>query len=218
MIDNFWIFVTQLCSVLVYIGIAFGLYRLLAAQKDATIQAKDATIENLQIRLQQAESKVPDTLVTLLENRLKVLQGELERLKYDKDKSSGEIQSLKEGQKAASKTVVNLLFTIKVFQFLSKPINENYKDFVVDVCGSMEEGAKTILASENLTDLASKQGKTIHEVNHADFLGIPREKIIVGKFSSLHSYIILIDNTVLIDNATLREFTRKHEEILGDLN
>ena len=219
MIDNFWIFVTQLCSVLVYIGIAFGLYRLLAAQKDATIQAKDATIENLQIRLQQAESKVPDTLVTLLENRLKVLQGELERLKYDKDKSSGEIQSLKEGQKAASKTVVNLLFTIKVFQFLSKPINENYKDFVVDVCGSMEEGAKTILASENLTDLASKHGKTINEVTtYTDMIGIPREKLLIATYSKLNNYAILKDNTIMIDNATLRELAEKHKEILGDLN
>lgn len=85
MLDNIWIFVTQLCSVLVYIGIVFGLYRLLAAQKDATIQAKEATIENLQIRLRQIESKIPDILVTLLKDRLKVSQEELERLKQDKD-------------------------------------------------------------------------------------------------------------------------------------
>jgi hypothetical protein len=56
MIDNFWIFITQLGNVLVYVGTAFLLYRLLAAQKDATIEAKDATIENLQVQLRQADS------------------------------------------------------------------------------------------------------------------------------------------------------------------
>ena len=218
MIDNFWIFVTQLGSVLVYIGIAFWLYRLLAAQKDATIEAKDATIENLQIRLQQAESKIPDTLVTLLEDRLKVSQKELERLKHDKDKSSDKILSLKERQEVTSETVVNLLLTIKVFQFLSKPTNKDYKDFVVDVCGSVEEGVRTILASENLTDLAFKQGKTINEVNRADITGRPRGQLIVGRYSALYNYLLLKDNTIMIDNATLRELTRRHEEILGDLN
>lgn len=218
MIDNFWIFVTQLGSVLVYICIAFGLYRLLAEQKDATIKAKDATIENLQIQLQQAESNVPDTLVTLLEERLKVSQKELERLKHDKDKSSGEVLSLKERQEVTSETVVSLLLTIKVFRFLSKPTNEHYKDFVVDVCGSIEEGVSTILASESLTDLAFKQGKTINEVNRADIIGIAREKPIVARYSKLCRYMLLKDNTIMIDNDTLRELTRKHEEILRDLN
>ena len=219
MIDNSWIFVTQLGSVLVYIGIALWLYRLLVTQKEATIEAKDSTIENLQIQLQQAESKIPDTLVTLLENRLKVSQKELERLKHDKDKSSDKILSLKEQQELTSETAVDLLLTIKVFQFLSKPTNKDYKDFVVDVCGSVEEGVRTILASENLTDLASKQGKTINEVNRADIIGSLREeKPIAGKFSALYNYSLLKDNTIMIDNATLRELTRKHEEILEDLN
>jgi len=171
MIDNSWIIVTQLGSVLVYVGIAFWLYRLLAAQKDATIEAKDATIENLQIQLQQVESKVPDTLVTLLEDRLNVSQKELERLKHDKDGSLAEVQSLRDLEQAFGKIIANLLQTIEVFQFLSKPANEDYKDFVIAICGNIDEAVKTICASESLTDVASKHGKTITEVSYDDVVG-----------------------------------------------
>ena len=121
MIDNFWVIVTQLCCVLIYVGTAFWLYRLLAAQKDATIEAKEATIENLQFQLQQAQSKVPDTLVTLLEERVKASQKELERLKHDKDGSLVEVQLLKKHEEMSREIAGNLLILIKVFLFLSKP-------------------------------------------------------------------------------------------------
>ncbi len=215
MIDNFWIFVTQLASVLVYIGITFRLYRLLASQKDATIEAKDATIENLQTRLQQAESQVPDILVTLLKERQKVSQEELERLKHDKDKSSDEIRSLKERQEITSETVVSLLSVIKVFQLLSELTDEEYKEFIIDVCGGIVECVSAILASKNLTDLFSKQGKIINETTRKEIVHVPREKLIVRRFSALYSYVLLKDNTIMIDKATLRELTRKHEAILS---
>lgn len=218
MIDNFWILVTQLCSVLVYIGTAFWLYKLLAAQKDATIEAKDATIENLQIQLQQAESKIPDTLVTLLKDRLTASREELGRLKQDKDKSLSEIQTLKERQEITSNTVAGLLWAIKVFQFLSKPTNEDYNEFVITICGDIDKAVRTICTSGNLSDLISKHGKTINEVNHADLIGIPREKLVVARYSKLYSYAILKDNTIMIDDVTLRELTGKHKEIQEYLN
>lgn len=218
MIDNVWIFVAQLCSVLVYIGIVFGLYRLLASQKDATIQAKDATIENLKTRLQETECKIPDVLVKQLDERLEVAKREIERLKDEKGKSSAEVGLLTQRQEVTSEIVVSLLDTIKVFQYLSEDENEYYRDFVIAVCGSIDVAVKTIYDTKNLIDLASKHGKIIDKVNYLNIADIPREKLITGVHSKLYNYAILETNTIVIENATLRELTQKHEKLLEDLN
>lgn len=224
MIGNFWILVTQLGSVLVYIGIAFGLYRLLAAQKDATIEAKDATIQNLQIRIQEAQNKLPDTLVTLLHDRLQASNEELERLKHDKDKSEKEIMSLKERREITSEIVASLLSTIDVFQFLSQPANEYYKDFVVAACENIGNAVRTIMTSENLTDLVSKRGKVINAVNSPkDVLSVVKtgrknDNLIAGQITHYGSYVLLKDNTITIDNSMLEKLTKKHEEIRADVS
>jgi len=220
MIDNFWIFVTQLVSLLVYVCTALGLYRLLAAQKDATIEAKNATIENLKIQLQQAESKVPDTLVKLLQDRLKISQEELERLKHDKDKSTDEIRSLRERQEITSEIVCNLFTTINVFQFLSDPKNVDYKDFVVDVCGSVDEAANTIIISADIFELAGKKGKKINEKSDIQdvFAESNRNDIIVGRVKCRKSYVLLKDNTIWIEKEGLAELKEKHSNIRSVIN
>jgi len=221
MIDNFWIFVTQLVSLLVYVCTALGLYRLLAAQKDATIEAKNATIENLETQLQQVVSKVPDILVTLLQDRLKISQEELERLKRDKDKSADEIRLLRERQEITSEIVHNLFTTINVFQFISNPKNEDYKDFVVDVCGSVDEATKTIIISADIFELAGKKGKIINEKSDIRDVFVENNRnntIIVSRIKHRWSYVFLKDNTIWIEKEGLAELKEKHSKIRSVIN
>ncbi len=223
MVDNFWILVTQVCSILVYVGVAFGLYRLLAAQKDATIQAKDATIENLEKRLNESESNLPDVLVEQLESRLEVAKREIARLKDDTKRPLSEIESLRKKQEVTSEVVVNLLNTIKVFQFLSNFKNKYYNDFVIRICGGMDDAVKTILSAGTIADLAAQHGKTIRKVHG----GVNQFKDDKGgetftfswtrMGSPTASYKIFEDGRIVINNIANNEFIRNHNTIRNEI-
>ena len=83
--SNNAIFITQIASILGFIGLAFGLYRLLVATKDATIEMLKEKATSLQTDLEKARAMEPDVLAARLGSRIDQLTRELERLSEDKD-------------------------------------------------------------------------------------------------------------------------------------
>ena len=73
----------QIASIVVFLGALFGIYRSLAAQKDATIQALKEQTELLKLQLAQAQSQTPDVAVEALSRRVKSITEELSRLQQD---------------------------------------------------------------------------------------------------------------------------------------
>lgn len=87
-----------LVAILVFVGLLFGLYRLLVQQKDASLQQKDANIKVLRDqlaardkRIQELETQSPDALVKNLSNRVTESLKEIERLNADKESHAAEI-------------------------------------------------------------------------------------------------------------------------------
>ena len=74
----------QIGTVLSFIGTLFVLYRLYIEQKDATIQLLKEKNEWLQKQLDVAKESSPDVLMKTLNDRVKILTDEIERLSKDK--------------------------------------------------------------------------------------------------------------------------------------
>ena len=74
------VFWTQIGSILGFIGALFILYRLLAEQKDATIQLLKESVSTLKDQLAEARRVTPDILAQTLSSRVKLLETELEQL------------------------------------------------------------------------------------------------------------------------------------------
>ena len=87
--SNDVIFWTQIASFVAFVFSIFGLYRLLVDQKDATIQLLKETVSTLKDQLTEARNATPDVLAQLLSGRVKMLEGELERLAQDKNANQG---------------------------------------------------------------------------------------------------------------------------------
>ncbi|MEO7482093.1 MAG: hypothetical protein ABIT70_15890, partial [Sulfuriferula sp.] len=83
--SNEVIFWTQIASILAFVFSVFGLYRLLIDQKDATIQLLKESVSTLKDQLSEARNSTPDVLAQSLSGRVKLLEGELERLSLDKN-------------------------------------------------------------------------------------------------------------------------------------
>ena len=77
------LFYGQIASIVVFLGALFGVYRSLAAQKDATIQSLKEQIELLKLQLGQARAQTPDVAVDALSKRVKSITEELSRLQQD---------------------------------------------------------------------------------------------------------------------------------------
>ena len=217
MIDNFWILVTQLGSVLVYVGVTFSLYRLLAAQKDATIQAKDATIENLRIRLEKADSKDPDILVQKLNERLDASYKEIERLQKDEGNHSVKLRKLKEGNKHISKIAKVLLMRSRIRDFLLDEENENYKDFVIAICGDGAEASRSILVSGTIEELLSSRGKKVKITEEFSYTQEQRDRIIQGSISGEGQWRVYINGEVELNVLAQESLTKTHEKIRSKL-
>lgn len=82
---------TQIASPILFIIALFSVYRVLASQKDATIQVLKEQIELLKLQLQQAEKNTPDIAVEALSKRLKTVTEELSRLNEDNEASSEKV-------------------------------------------------------------------------------------------------------------------------------
>lgn len=81
----------QIAAIVVFLGTVFGIYRSLAAQKDAAIQAQKEQIELLKLQLEHAKSQTPDVAVEALSKRVKTLTEELSRLQQDASASADTI-------------------------------------------------------------------------------------------------------------------------------
>ena len=81
------IFVTQILSIIGYIGAVFGLYRLLVSAKDSKIGLLEERIKARDDKIAELEKQTPDVLVTSLSSRVKALNEELERMLADASSS-----------------------------------------------------------------------------------------------------------------------------------
>ena len=130
------IFWTQVGSIIVYVATLFTVYRILVAAKDAAIQEKDATIENLKTRLEEAKGKTSDILVTQLRERTAALTEEIEKLRSDRSTDKGKLAELE--------TEKNILYTLIlrsdklriIGEILEDSRYEMYREFVTCVCGT----------------------------------------------------------------------------------
>ena len=100
------IFYTQVVSILAFIVALFVLYRVLVSQKDATIELLKEKNDYLSCKLADAAANDPDVLANSLNNRVNVLEEELERLSKDKAKNQDEIE-LKEKEIISIKEKAN---------------------------------------------------------------------------------------------------------------
>jgi SMC interacting uncharacterized protein involved in chromosome segregation len=82
--SNTGLFYAQIVSTVVFIIALFVLYRLLVEQKEATIQLLKEKIDWLHKQLDTAKENSPDVLMERLNDRVKVLTDEIERLSKDK--------------------------------------------------------------------------------------------------------------------------------------
>jgi len=86
------LFLTQIASIIAYVGSVFFLYRLLVSQKDAVIEALKAKNDMLDERIKQLEAQTPDALVHALSSRVEITKKEIEALSEDGVKHSKQIQ------------------------------------------------------------------------------------------------------------------------------
>lgn len=98
----------QIASIVVFLGALFAVYRSLASQKDATIQALKEQVELLKLQLTQAQEKTPDVAVDLLSKRVKSITEELARLHQDNRASAETIQSKERELESAKSEMVQL--------------------------------------------------------------------------------------------------------------
>jgi len=82
----------NIASILAFIVALFVLYRVLVSQKDATIESLKEKNNLLSHKLADAENNSPDALANSLNNRVNVLEEEIERLSKDKVHNQDEIQ------------------------------------------------------------------------------------------------------------------------------
>lgn len=96
MITTEVIFLTQIASLVAFVGTAFFLYRTLVDQKEATIQTKKENIVYLKDQLADAKSRLPDVLSQNLSNRIKLLEQELQRMESDKTSTQEQVKAKEE--------------------------------------------------------------------------------------------------------------------------
>lgn len=106
--SNQVLFWTQIVSLASFIVTLFALYRLLVKQKDATIELLRERNAYLNDQLQDARRSVPDVLMQNLQNRIRTLTEELERLNEDQE-SHRELIGRREVELAQAQQVANQL-------------------------------------------------------------------------------------------------------------
>ncbi|WP_122669530.1 MULTISPECIES: hypothetical protein [Pseudomonas syringae group] len=85
------IFYTQIVSILGFIAALFGIYRLLVQQKDGVIQLLKERLVDKDEQITALKAQTPDALASALNDRIKVTQDEIGRLKADGDMHRKEI-------------------------------------------------------------------------------------------------------------------------------
>jgi len=154
----FW---TQIGSVIVYVITLFTVYRILVASKDAAIQEKDATIENLKTQLEEAKGRTPDILITQLRDRTCALTEEIERLRGEKSDEKERITELETERDALSKLILRSHRLIVIREALDNPRYEIYREFVTSIYGDAAKASRAIHDFELLDKLVTQSGKKL---------------------------------------------------------
>ncbi|MER2511516.1 MAG: hypothetical protein ABTQ25_03685 [Nitrosomonas ureae] len=108
MIATETIFWTQIASIIGFVGTLFVLYRLLVAQKDATIQLQKENISFLKDQLADAKLQSTDMLAQSLAGRVKIFEEELKRLGQDKTATDEQVAA-KEAELAQARGEAEVL-------------------------------------------------------------------------------------------------------------
>lgn len=127
--SNDVIFWTQIVTIVAFVFLVFGLYRLLVDQKDATIQLLKETVNTLKDQLTEARNSTPDVLAQSLSGRVKLLEGELERLSQDKDANQEIVQRKEEELRATRQKAEELTKQVSLAR-------ELLNDFLCPHCGA----------------------------------------------------------------------------------
>lgn len=150
--SNETIFWTQVTSIVVFVLSMFGLYRLLIEQKDSTIQFLKETNSALKDQLIEARNLTPDVLAQSLSGRVKLLEGELERLSLDKNTNHMLIERKEEELKEARQKAEVLKNQLSLAQDL-------LTDFLCPHCGA------PLAAREYQSESVEYQGREI-DIDH----------------------------------------------------
>ncbi len=150
--SNEVIFWTQIASIVAFVVTIFGLYRLLIDQKDATIQLLKETIGTLKDQLSEARNSTPDVLAQSLSGRVKLLEGELERLSQDKDANQDLVHKKEEELRATRQTAEELKKQVSLAR-------ELLNDFLCPQCGA------PLSTREYHSELVEFQGREL-DVDH----------------------------------------------------
>ncbi len=108
--SNDIIFITQLGTIIGFIGAVFVLYRILVKQKDSVIELLKEKNSYLQLKLEEKFHQSPDMLVESVSARIKLLTEEIQRLKEDKENNQ-QIVLKKSEELATSHKELNKLHT-----------------------------------------------------------------------------------------------------------
>lgn len=123
------IFWTQIASIVTFVFVVFGLYRLLVNQKDATIELLKETANSLRDQLSEARDSTPDVLARSLSERVSLLEAELERLSEDKEANQGLVHKKEEELRVTRQKAEELAKQISLAQVL-------LNDFLCPHCGA----------------------------------------------------------------------------------
>ena len=150
--SNEVIFWTQIASIVAFVFVTFGLYRLLVDQKDATIQLLKETVSTLKDQLSEARSSTPDVLAQSLSGRNKLLEGELKHLAQDKNSNQELVHKKEEELRATRQKAEELTKQVSLAR-------ELLNVFLCPHCGS------PISVREYHSELVEYQGREL-DVHH----------------------------------------------------
>lgn len=91
------IFYTQIASIVTFIVALFTIYNVLVQAKEAALQVLRERLIHKDEQIAALRAQTPDTLVSILNDRIKVTQDEIGRLRADGDSHRSEIEQ-KEGE------------------------------------------------------------------------------------------------------------------------
>ena len=91
------IFYTQIASIVAFIVALFTIYNVLVQAKEAALQVLRERLIHKDEQIAALRAQTPDTLVSILNDRITVTQDEIGRLRADGDSHRSEIEQ-KEGE------------------------------------------------------------------------------------------------------------------------
>ena len=112
------IFYTQIASIIGYVGVVFGLYRLLVSQKDSTIGLLNERIKMRDDQIKELETQTPDALAKALSARVEIMSKELERMLADDSSNKDEIRQKEAALLSIKEKLDNLSSLIKDFDLV----------------------------------------------------------------------------------------------------